>query len=197
MRTTTRFLVGCAALVAVARGADAQGSIAGTVRDSATSAPHSRVTVTAVGTRLTGSVSSVSSNDIATIAVPRIDQAIAGLATGVQVQTTNAQPGSDLRIRVRGGNSLRGDNEPLVVVDGVIGPDLNQISPSDIASIDVLKDASATAIWGARGANGVILVTTKRGQPGQVRFAYSGYTGLPMTAGPPAAPRMRCSRMCT
>ncbi len=112
---------------------------------------------------VTGSIASVGSAEIATIPVPRVEEAISGLVPGVQVQTTNAQPGSELRIRVRGGNSLSGDNSPLVVLDGVIGADLNQISPGDIASVDILKDASATAIYGARGANGVILVTTKRG----------------------------------
>jgi TonB-linked SusC/RagA family outer membrane protein len=127
---------------------------------------------------VTGSVASVSSNDIATMPVPRVDEAIAGLVSGVQVQTTNAQPGSQLRIRVRGGNSLQGSNEPLVVVDGVIGADLNQINPSDIESVDVLKDASATAIYGARAANGVVLVTTQRGRPGAMRFEYSGYAGV-------------------
>lgn len=141
-----------------------------------------RVVSTGYGTQarrdVTGSVASVSNADIATMPVPRVDQAIAGLVTGVQVQTTNAQPGSQLRIRVRGGNSLNGSNEPLVVVDGVIGADLNQINPNDIESIDVLKDASASAIYGARAANGVIMVTTQRGKPGAIRFDYSGYTGL-------------------
>ena len=127
---------------------------------------------------LTGSVGSVASKDIQTIPVARIDQAIAGLVAGVQVQTTNAQPGSVMRLRVRGGNSIQGTNDPLVVVDGVIGADLDQISPGDIESVDVLKDASATAIYGARASNGVIIVTTKRGQPGKIRFAYSGYTGI-------------------
>ena len=126
---------------------------------------------------LTGSVGSVASRDIETSPLARADQAIAGLAPGLQVQTTNAQPGAELRLRVRGGNSLQGDNDPLVVVDGVIGADLNEISPGDIESIDILKDASSTAIYGARGSNGVILVTTKRGPPGQVRFEYSGYSG--------------------
>lgn len=126
---------------------------------------------------VTGSISSVSSADIATLPVPRVDQAISGLVAGVQVQTTNSQPGSEMRIRIRGGNSLNGSNEPLVVVDGVIGADLNQINPNDVESVDVLKDASATAIYGARGANGVIMITTKRGSPGSMRFTYSGYTG--------------------
>jgi TonB-linked SusC/RagA family outer membrane protein len=140
-----------------------------------------RMVVVGYGTQrardVTGSVASVSSTEIAAMPVARVDQAITGLVSGVQVQTTNAQPGSAPRIRVRGGNSLRGSNEPLVVVDGVIGADLNQINPNDIESVDVLKDASATAIYGARAANGVILVTTKRGESGKIRFAYSGYTG--------------------
>ena len=102
---------------------------------------------------LTGSVASVNSEQIATMPVARVDQAISGLVSGVQVQTVNAQPGSEMRIRIRGGNSLQGSNEPLVVVDGVIGADLNQINPDDIATIDILKDASATAIYGARAAN--------------------------------------------
>ncbi|HTE44465.1 MAG TPA: SusC/RagA family TonB-linked outer membrane protein, partial [Gemmatimonadaceae bacterium] len=126
---------------------------------------------------VTGSIASVSSADIATMPVPRVDQAISGLVAGVQVQTTNAQPGAEMRIRIRGGNSLNGSNEPLVVVDGVIGADLNQINPNDVETVDVLKDASATAIYGARGANGVIMITTKRGAPGSMRFSYSGYTG--------------------
>ena len=126
---------------------------------------------------VTGSIATVSSADIATLPVPRVDQAISGLVAGVQVQTTNAQPGSEMRIRIRGGNSLNGSNEPLVVVDGVIGADLNQINPNDVESVDVLKDASATAIYGARGANGVVIVSTKRGTPGSMRFNYSGYTG--------------------
>ena len=87
---------------------------------------------------VTGSISSVSSADIATLPVPRVDQAISGLVAGVQVQTTNSQPGSEMRIRIRGGNSLNGSNEPLVVVDGVIGAGLNQINPNDVESVDVL-----------------------------------------------------------
>jgi TonB-linked SusC/RagA family outer membrane protein len=126
---------------------------------------------------LTGSVSSVKAEQIATMPVPRVDQAITGLVSGVQVQTTNAQPGAQMRIRIRGGNSLNGSNDPLVVADGVFGADINQINPGDIESVEVLKDASATAIYGARGANGVILLTTKRGAAGRVRFEYAGYIG--------------------
>ncbi|HKC80257.1 MAG TPA: TonB-dependent receptor plug domain-containing protein, partial [Gemmatimonadaceae bacterium] len=130
---------------------------------------------------LTGSISSVGAKEIATMPVARAEEALSGLVPGIQVQTTNTEPGSELRIRVRGGNSLSGNNAPLVVVDGVIGAELNQISPGDIQSIDILKDASATAIYGARAANGVILVTTKRGLPGKMRVEYSGYAGSQKT----------------
>jgi TonB-linked SusC/RagA family outer membrane protein len=140
-----------------------------------------QIVVTGYGTQarrdVAGSISSITNNDVATMPVPRIDEAISGLVSGVQVQTTNGQPGSELRIRVRGSNSLNGNNEPLVVVDGVIGADLNQINPNDIESIDVLKDASSSAIYGARAANGVLLVTTKRGLPGSMHFDYNAYTG--------------------
>ena len=95
---------------------------------------------------VTGSITSVSSTEIETMPVQRVEMALSGLVSGVQVQTTNAQPGAQLRLRVRGANSLSADNEPLVVVDGVIGADLNQVDPNDIESLDVLKDASSTAI---------------------------------------------------
>ncbi|HVE35218.1 MAG TPA: TonB-dependent receptor [Gemmatimonadaceae bacterium] len=141
-----------------------------------------RVVTVGYGTQssreVTGSVSSVTTNEISTMPVPRVDEALSGLVSGVQVQTTNAQPGSELRIRVRGGNSMQGNNEPLIVVDGVIGADLNQVNPNDIETIDVLKDASSAAIYGARAANGVILVTTKRGLPGNMRFEYNAYSGM-------------------
>ena len=154
-----------------------------------------QVVVVGYGTELrkdlTGSVGSVSSEDVANISVARIDQAIPGLVSGVQVQTTNAQPGAVMRLRVRGTGSLQASSDPLIVVDGVIGADLNAISPSDIESVDVLKDASASAIYGTRGANGVILVTTKRGRPGQITFDYTGYSGMqdvskhiPLLSGP-------------
>jgi TonB-dependent starch-binding outer membrane protein SusC len=125
---------------------------------------------------LTGSVASVSGTDVETNPVQRADLALAGRVPGLQVQTTNAQPDAELRIRVRGGNSLSASNAPLVVIDGVIGADLRTINPADIESFDILKDASATAIYGARGGNGVIMVTTKRGQ-GPIRFEYSTYVG--------------------
>ncbi|MBB4638508.1 SusC/RagA family TonB-linked outer membrane protein [Longimicrobium terrae] len=126
---------------------------------------------------VTGAVTSVNAAEIAEQPVTRVDQALAGRAAGVDVITTNNQPGAQMRIRIRGGNSLTGGNDPLVVLDGVLGADLNQVNPADIANIEVLKDASATAIYGARGANGVIIVTTKTGVPGETRVEYSGYYG--------------------
>lgn len=125
-----------------------------------------------------GSVATVQASEVNEMPVQRVDQALAGKAPGVQVQTTNNQPGADMRIRIRGGNSLSGDNDPLVVIDGVLGADLNLVNPNDIQSISVLKDASQTAIYGARGANGVIVVTTKRGRAGKPQLQYSGYYGM-------------------
>ena len=115
---------------------------------------------------LTGSVSSVSSEDIAAVPVARVDQALQGRASGVQVTQTSGAPGAGTVIRVRGGNSITGSNEPLWVIDGIVvgtNFNLNNINSNDIKSIEVLKDASSIAIYGSRGANGVVLVTTKNG----------------------------------
>jgi len=126
---------------------------------------------------LTGSASSVNGTEIETNPVERAEQALAGRVPGMQVQTTNAQPDAELRIRVRGGNSLAASNTPLVVIDGVVGADLSLINPNDIETFDILKDASATAIYGARGGNGVIMVTTKSGR-GPIHLDYSSYVGM-------------------
>ena len=115
---------------------------------------------------LTGSVSSVDAESIANIPVSRVDQALQGRAAGVQVTQTSGAPGAGTSIRVRGGNSITGSNEPLWVIDGIIvgtNFNLNNINSSDIKSIEILKDASSIAIYGSRGANGVVLVTTKNG----------------------------------
>lgn len=110
-------------------------------------------------------------------------QALQGRAAGVTVMQTSAKPGEEASIRVRGNRSLKANNEPLYVVDGIpIVVGLNELSPSDIESIEVLKDASATAIYGSRGANGVILVTTKKGKEGESKLiimAMSEYNRLP------------------
>ena len=105
----------------------------------------------------------------------RIDQALQGRAAGVQISNTVGAPGGEVRIRVRGANSVLGDNSPLFVVDGFVGVDFNSINPNDIESMEVLKDASSTAIYGSRGANGVILITTKSGsKDGRVNVTYDG-----------------------
>jgi TonB-linked SusC/RagA family outer membrane protein len=113
---------------------------------------------------LTGSISSVSGEEITMLPTQRVDQALQGRAAGVMVMNTDGAPGGNTTIRIRGMNSINGGNNALVVIDGLQGADLNSINPHDIASIEVLKDASATAIYGSQGANGVILITTKLGK---------------------------------
>lgn len=115
---------------------------------------------------LTGAVSSVSAEDLTVNPVSRVDQALQGRAAGVQVTQTSGAPGAGTSIRIRGGNSITGSNEPLWVIDGIIvgtNYDLNNLNANDVKSIEILKDASSIAIYGSRGANGVVLVTTKSG----------------------------------
>ncbi|AWO02187.1 SusC/RagA family TonB-linked outer membrane protein [Chitinophaga alhagiae] len=128
---------------------------------------------------LTGSVGSVNVNDMNKAPVASFDEALAGRVAGVQVSSTEGQPGAGITISIRGNNSLTQDNSPLYVIDGfpIESPDNNMINPDDIESIDVLKDASATAIYGARGANGVIIITTKRGKTGAPVISYNGRYG--------------------
>ncbi len=116
---------------------------------------------------LTGAISSLEVEEIANFPIARVDQAIQGRASGVYVLNTDGAPGGNTMIRIRGNNSINGGNEPLVVIDGLQGGKLNALNPMDIESIEILKDASATAIYGSRGANGVIIVTTKRGKLGK------------------------------
>lgn len=118
---------------------------------------------------VTGAISSIKSENLnlgGTTA--NIGQAIQGRASGVVVQQTSFAPGAGLAITIRGGNSFSGSNAPLYVVDGFITSGINQLNPNDIASIDILKDVSATAIYGARGSNGVVLITTKKGSSGKL-----------------------------
>ncbi len=119
---------------------------------------------------LTGALSTVSSKEFENQPVTRLDQALQGRTTGVQVTNSSGSPGGDVRIRIRGANSLTGDNSPLYVVDGFVGADFNNINAEDIATIVVLKDASSTAIYGSRGANGVIIITTKSGRKGLMQI---------------------------
>lgn len=114
---------------------------------------------------LTGSVASVKMNDIKDVPVTSVDNALQGRIAGADFMSTSGEPGSTTTIRIRGTRSINASNEPLIVVDGVMDAihDLNDINSDDIAAISVLKDASSTAIYGSRGANGVILITTKQG----------------------------------
>jgi len=124
---------------------------------------------TAKKSDLTGSVSSIKGSELTLGGtVSNVGQAIQGKAAGVLVQQTNFAPGGGIAVTIRGGNSINASNEPLYVVDGFISDYGNMINPNDIADIQILKDASATAIYGSRGANGVVLITTKKGTPGQV-----------------------------
>lgn len=130
---------------------------------------------TAKKSSLTGALSQVSSDSFKDQKVTRVDQALQGRASGVQVSNTVGAPGGDVRIRIRGANSVLGDNSPLFVIDGFVGADFNSINPNDIKSMEVLKDASSTAIYGSRGANGVVLITTKSGSTaGNVHVTYDG-----------------------
>ncbi|MDP3433061.1 MAG: TonB-dependent receptor [Bacteroidota bacterium] len=117
---------------------------------------------------LTGSVTSVSSTELAAYPALGATQALQGRASGVMVTSRNGEPGTEARIRIRGGTSINASSEPLYVVDGFAGG--NVPAPEDIQSIEILKDASATAIYGSRGANGVVLVTTKRGKAGKTNI---------------------------
>jgi TonB-linked SusC/RagA family outer membrane protein len=129
---------------------------------------------------VTGAVSSVSAQQIKDIPVNSAAEALTGRLAGVQLTSAEGTPGNlNVQVRVRGGGSVTQDNSPLYVVDGIqIENALSVIAPQDIQSVDVLKDASATAIYGARGANGVIIITTKKGIEGRTVVTYNGFAGL-------------------
>ena len=151
---------------------------------------------------LTGSVASVKSEDLNQGAISSVDQAMQGRIAGVQVTQASNEPGGGLSIRVRGASSVNASSEPLYVIDGLpidnseglaggnaalvsdnnnAKNPLNSLNPNDIQSIEILKDASATAIYGSRGANGVVLITTKMGTRG-IKFSYDGYAGVQTVA---------------
>lgn len=144
---------------------------------------------------VTSAISSVKGSDLAGVAVTNLDAALQGKAAGMQVVQNSGAPGDETYIRIRGNGSLFGENRPLYVIDGVPMSNLpaaqygisgdgqritatNNINPNDIQSVEILKDAAAAAIYGSRGANGVILITTKRGTEGKSRFNFSMYTGM-------------------
>ncbi|SER94238.1 SusC/RagA family TonB-linked outer membrane protein [Pedobacter rhizosphaerae] len=127
---------------------------------------------------LTGAVSSVSSEVIAAAPVSSALEAIQGRVAGISIASTEGSPDADLTVRIRGGGSITGDNSPLYIVDGFPVASIADIAPQDIESIDILKDASSTAIYGSRGANGVVLVSTKNSKTGKTAIAYNVFTGV-------------------
>lgn len=130
---------------------------------------------------LTGSVAKANMNDLLKASTPSFDQALAGRMAGVQVSSAEGAPGSTMNIVIRGANSINSDNSPLYVIDGFLVEDpqaATTVNPNDIESIDVLKDASATAIYGARGANGVVMITTKKGTVGAPKLSYNFDAGV-------------------
>ena len=127
---------------------------------------------------LTGSVASVSAKDLAVVPVSNVSEALTGKMPGVSITTTEGSPDADVKIRVRGGGSLSQDNSPLYIVDGFPVSSISDIASSDIQSIDVLKDASSTAIYGAKGANGVIIITTKSGREGKTEVTFGASFGV-------------------
>lgn len=144
-----------------------------------TTAALNKVVVVGYGTQkkrdLTGSVSSVKMKKAEVIPTTNVAEMLRGRVAGLKTTTIDPRPGGTSNILIRGRRSILGGNSPLFVVDGVPMKNINSINAEDIASIEVLKDASAEAIYGARGANGVILITTKRGTPGELRINYHGY----------------------
>jgi TonB-dependent starch-binding outer membrane protein SusC len=126
---------------------------------------------------LTGSVSSVKSEELQSIPTAQLSRAMQGRVAGVQVLQNTGAPGSAMQVRIRGTSSISGSNEPLWIIDGFPG-NPNAISSSDIESMEILKDASATAIYGSRGANGVVIITTKSGKTGETVVSYDGNFGI-------------------
>lgn len=127
---------------------------------------------------LTGAVSKMDAKAIANRPLARVETALQGQMAGVVVRTTTGEPGADMQIRVRGAASVNASSDPLYVVDGVPISTLSGINPSDIASIEVLKDAASAAIYGSRGSNGVVIVTTKRGKSGKPKISFNTNNGV-------------------
>jgi TonB-dependent SusC/RagA subfamily outer membrane receptor len=107
----------------------------------------------------------------------RMEQALQGLTSGVQITSNSGQPGSNFKVRIRGVGTI-GNADPLYIVDGVPTNDVAYLNPSDVESVDILKDAASSAIYGAQAANGVVLITTKKGKAGEMHISYDGYYGV-------------------
>ena len=129
--------------------------------------------------QVTGAISSVGSKEIAELPITNARQALQGRAAGVDVVQASSKPGTGPVVRIRGRRSINASNDPLYVVDGIpLAGGIDDINPNDIQSMEILKDASATAIYGSRGSNGVVLITTKRGKSGKTVVGYDGYYGV-------------------
>lgn len=141
----------------------------------------SEIVVIGYGTQqkrtISGSVASISSAEITQTPVLRMEQALQGRVTGVQVTNSSGQPGDAPTIRIRGAGTV-GNADPLYIVDGLLVGGIDYLNPSDIETIDVLKDAASAAIYGVRGGNGVVLITTKSGKVGKTQVSYEGYVGV-------------------
>jgi TonB-linked SusC/RagA family outer membrane protein len=152
------------------------GSTAITVRLAETASNLSEVVVIGYGTvkksDLTGAVASIKGERLVDRPVSNVTQALQGKIAGVDVSVNSNAPGAAAKVRIRGIGSINSNIDPLYVIDGVVGVDPNTINPSDVASLEVLKDASSTAIYGSRGANGVIIISTKRGRSGKAVINY-------------------------
>lgn len=140
-----------------------------------------QVVVVGYGTQkrkdLTGSVASVGAKEIKDLAVSRVDQALLGKVAGVQVKPVSGEPGVAPQIRIRGIGSISAGAGPLYVVDGFPTTNIETLNPNDIETLDILKDASATAIYGSRGSNGVVIINTRRGRAGKPTITFDTYTG--------------------
>src|SRR5690606_8213429 len=153
------------------------------VQLEASSESLSEIVVIGYGTQrrsdLTGSITSVSAEQIEGQAFSNVNQALQGKVAGADITSTSGEPGGPVQVRIRGQGTFN-NSGPLYVVDGVPmpGDNINAINPNDIASVNILKDASASAIYGSRAANGVILITTKKGQSGETQLNYNGYYGV-------------------
>lgn len=142
------------------------------------------IIVTGYGTQkkshLTGSISKVTNEKLDQIAVSRVDDALVGQVSGVNIAATEGEAGSAPTIRIRGTGSINASSDPAIVVDGLLVDNdfLTNLDMNDVASFEILKDAASAAIYGSRGANGVILITTKEGEEGKTRFSYNTFTGF-------------------
>nr|WP_315222058.1 TonB-dependent receptor [uncultured Flavobacterium sp.] len=147
------------------------------------------VVVIGYGTQMkeavTGSVASIGGKELNDVPAANVTQALQGRLPGVELTQTSSKPGASMQIRIRGTRSLTGSNDPLIVLDGVpFAGSIGDINPVDIKSVDILKDASATAIYGSRGANGVILITSNKGRKNQkARFNYNAFSGIKQVFG--------------